>query len=417
MVRELRFYFGPTIPRRDDWARLQHAHALTVAERLRGSRTSTAEQGWANLLAALEAHLEASRAVGIEVRDGAATRRLEFTGETPDDPGILNAYWSALVKAGGLEALDRLAASGPGVGPAERYLLALDLSPLIPDQIHVALAARTLFRAIDWQMRRPECTSSEFIDHAHRLLTLSAAVAPQGGIVEFLISNVIEIGLYRAICLRLAEGRLPETAFLTELRQAILAAPSPSLAETLEAERFYTRQVIDNRLTDTLVRDKSRTVLALSTEDCFAWAIETVKMKPMARSAAVAKGPSRPPEKGSVAEILAPKLDKVVASSDECDQARSAALLSLAALEFKAKYARLPATLAELVPEFLPTVPCDPMTGAEFVYRLAPQSPGFVIFSLGSDGVEDGAGDPQVPGGPDAADRSLMPWSDPQLTR
>ena len=84
-----------------------------------------------------------------------------------------------------------------------------------------------------------------------------------------------------------------------------------------------------------------------------------------------------------------------------------AAKLKLALLLFEAEKGRLPASLDELVPDFLPAVPLDPFSGQRFHYRVSrgekfqPQrrtdrpeqdvSPGQAIFwSVGPDGIDHG---------------------------
>jgi hypothetical protein len=49
---------------------------------------------------------------------------------------------------------------------------------------------------------------------------------------------------------------------------------------------------------------------------------------------------------------------------------------------------RLPATLADLAPDLLPSVPVDPYTGKALVYKTLPAS--YTVYSLGWDRVDDG---------------------------
>ena len=56
----------------------------------------------------------------------------------------------------------------------------------------------------------------------------------------------------------------------------------------------------------------------------------------------------------------------------------------------------LPATLAELAPQYLAAVPEDPMDGKPLKYRTLAPAPGYVVYSLGEDGTDDG-GTERVP--------------------
>ncbi|MBN2579275.1 MAG: hypothetical protein JXB10_09815 [Pirellulales bacterium] len=55
---------------------------------------------------------------------------------------------------------------------------------------------------------------------------------------------------------------------------------------------------------------------------------------------------------------------------------------------YRRAHGKLPATLDDLVPEFLPAVPQDPFTGKPLVYRRTPK--GYKLYSLGPDGKDDG---------------------------
>jgi hypothetical protein len=58
----------------------------------------------------------------------------------------------------------------------------------------------------------------------------------------------------------------------------------------------------------------------------------------------------------------------------------------------------LPASLNDLVPAYLPSVPCDPFDGQPLRYKLL--GPGYVVYSIGSDMRDDGGveADPKKPG-------------------
>jgi hypothetical protein len=61
---------------------------------------------------------------------------------------------------------------------------------------------------------------------------------------------------------------------------------------------------------------------------------------------------------------------------------------ALAVESFRLAQGKLPEKLDELVPQFLSTVPSDPFDGQSLRYhRLAK---GYVIYSVGSDGHDDG---------------------------
>ncbi len=63
-------------------------------------------------------------------------------------------------------------------------------------------------------------------------------------------------------------------------------------------------------------------------------------------------------------------------------------IVSLAVRAFQLEHGRLPATLSELTPDLLPTIPADPFDGLPLKYRVAGDRA--VLYSVGPDGVDNG---------------------------
>lgn len=55
---------------------------------------------------------------------------------------------------------------------------------------------------------------------------------------------------------------------------------------------------------------------------------------------------------------------------------------------YRAEHGQPPATLDQLVPRYLTTLPSDPFTGKALIYR--PQGTNWLLYSVGPDGVDDG---------------------------
>ncbi len=68
----------------------------------------------------------------------------------------------------------------------------------------------------------------------------------------------------------------------------------------------------------------------------------------------------------------------------EVDQIR----LVCAIEQYRAKQGNPPTALSELKPQFLPDIPHDPVTGDDYIYRT--EGDDYVIYSLGSNGTDDG---------------------------
>jgi hypothetical protein len=63
-------------------------------------------------------------------------------------------------------------------------------------------------------------------------------------------------------------------------------------------------------------------------------------------------------------------------------------ICDLAIRGYSLEHGHNPAKLADLVPDFLPKVPKDPFSGGPFVYRPMPK--GYLLYSVGVNGVDDG---------------------------
>lgn len=79
-----------------------------------------------------------------------------------------------------------------------------------------------------------------------------------------------------------------------------------------------------------------------------------------------------------------------VESSEACKQM---AVAAIALKRYQIKHGSYPANLDALVPEFLASVPLDPVDGQPLRYKLN-ASGGFVLYSIGENGVDDG-GNPE----------------------
>jgi hypothetical protein len=83
-----------------------------------------------------------------------------------------------------------------------------------------------------------------------------------------------------------------------------------------------------------------------------------------------------------------PSLSRVTVRQAETLAYVASAQAALAVERFRSSQARLPATLDELVPQFLRAVPSDPFDGTPLRYRRLPI--GYVIYSVDVDGKDDG---------------------------
>lgn len=73
----------------------------------------------------------------------------------------------------------------------------------------------------------------------------------------------------------------------------------------------------------------------------------------------------------------------------EGDAEMKLATLAVALARHHLAHERYPPTLDELIPGFIPALPVDRVSGQRFGYRALPDG-GFLLYSAGRDGVDDG---------------------------
>jgi hypothetical protein len=86
--------------------------------------------------------------------------------------------------------------------------------------------------------------------------------------------------------------------------------------------------------------------------------------------------------------VLTPAVGRALRQGEQFEQQRDAALVVLAAELFRRREGRLPESLAELTPTYLPTVPVDMFDGGPLKYRVEGDS--FIVYSIGNDYLDDG---------------------------
>jgi len=88
----------------------------------------------------------------------------------------------------------------------------------------------------------------------------------------------------------------------------------------------------------------------------------------------------------------------------EVEAARQLTVTAIALKRFQLRQGNYPQDLNALVPEFLSSVPRDPVDGQPLRYRVNPDGT-FLLYSVGEDGQDNG-GDPS----PAANSKSFVAW-------
>ncbi len=88
-----------------------------------------------------------------------------------------------------------------------------------------------------------------------------------------------------------------------------------------------------------------------------------------------------------------PRHERLVDGADALIVERTATHLMSAIEQYEAKHARPPASLGDLVPDWIASVPTDPIHGGPFGYKLLTDDPAarsYLLYSFGADGVDNG---------------------------
>jgi hypothetical protein len=104
------------------------------------------------------------------------------------------------------------------------------------------------------------------------------------------------------------------------------------------------------------------------------------------------------PTRGSAAEqvsqffskLMTPSFDRAVLIRFWLLADRRMAATTLAMRLYESDHGQRPATLAELVPKYLPAVPLDPFDPNDGPIRYRPDAPSPLLYSIGGNGVDDG---------------------------
>jgi hypothetical protein len=86
--------------------------------------------------------------------------------------------------------------------------------------------------------------------------------------------------------------------------------------------------------------------------------------------------------------FMMPGAGKVQVASDRTEQVQHNLHLAFALHAFKKDAGKFPAKLADLAPNYLPTVPDDLFSGKPLIYK--PTDSGYLLYSVGANGKDDG---------------------------
>jgi hypothetical protein len=107
-----------------------------------------------------------------------------------------------------------------------------------------------------------------------------------------------------------------------------------------------------------------------------------------------------PVEKAIMTQMSLPALSKAYNREARIDAQLGNAEIALSCHIYKQRYGDYPSSLKELTPEILPSLPLDPFTGEDYIYKKKDKR--FIIYSVGENLKDDG-GTPRATNGNEKA--------------
>ncbi len=271
----------------------------------------------------------------------------------------------------------------------------------------LAPAPGTLDEAETWEQRRERgkalCAAAidalaqgdtgACLARADEVLALATTVAAECDMLTTLMARAQVAHLAREVRDAVLRGR-GDADFAGTFARRLLAVSLTSAADVVEGERLAAEELVWAATSNAPIRriNRAANLNHLRTH----W----VPWTAFARlTSAERRGRPQPEMQGfedrsyPAVGVVAPALDRCVESTDQWLTVKHGWVLFFGVEAFRAKTGRLPGALMELVPEFTPALPEDPMHARGFVYRLVPGAAdgrGYTLYSVGRDGIDNG---------------------------
>ena len=288
---------------------------------------------------------------------------IRLGGLLHQDPRLIFRLVAVAVSEMGDRTAWRLAASGELDAKAARAILA-EVERSRPAGLETSVDSDFRFEALDQIAKLSSLPPEQMAGHVawwqKAGLLLQEALSPANlGVLEAAAKDIDWDSLLRRV-----------NKHHDELAQALKAAPA----------------------------ERSRRLQAVFAEQ--AAAEERAKKAPGATATAEVRSQWASDLIFAAAQTQAATLRRVVELLDRAAMARDLTRVSLALAAFKAEKGCFPASLADLSPAYLKELPKDVFSGKDLIYKPAVDGHGYVLYSVGENGVDDGGKD-RAAGGDD----------------
>ncbi|MCP3904157.1 MAG: ADP-ribosylglycohydrolase family protein [Planctomycetes bacterium] len=305
------------------------------------------------------------------------------------------------------------------------------MSMTILEGMPVRTNARGLATALAASMRLALAAGDEdeLVAAFAQLLILSETIGHQRSLLDSLVGTAIVALALRELRHELDEAEVGDET-CQRLAEVIRRYRQPPLSLALEGERASFHDFVQRAFSDdgsgdghliprfaNVIEDpsigqllpalRSRFLMGTRREhvtlfdevmdEAIAFTRLPIEERAAAGAPVLEPGDSREERRLQLVWIMLPAIGKTLLQEQSTVMDSEATVIMLAIERFENQHGRPPAALEELVPEFLPAVPTDPLHGGPFGYRLLADDPAgraFVLYSFGADGNDDWPDDP-----------------------
>ncbi len=286
-----------------------------------------------------------------------------------------------------------------------------DPESYLPRLTYMRELARNAATKAIWEYRQGN------VDAAYEWVATVMHIANDSDSEPFLICGLVRVACagiaLEALQAMLCEADLPEPLPPTLINELDRLADRSLFARTLQGERCFSNAMYKSSSDagGLMARVLIHTPNQIRINDMLTTLAEAASETDYDKRQAILKPLKEiePPDIGAVvaqhrvlADMLAPALLRGMEAFERMDAQTNGARIAIALKQYKRDNGEYPGELSGLEPHYIEELPQDPYSGNSFIYRR--EGEGFVVYSVGPSGVDDGG---QPLSGPFSGD---LPW-------
>lgn len=386
-----RLYFGATLPT-TNFKQAYRTHALSVV-----TSEAEGEQAWARWSKAMALHHElytrrAPDSPKAAWKSADYERVVNIAKALENDQDALADARALLADAKSAGLFDQLAALRTFQG----YLRPPGPDVIMLEDPQDAAGVRPLARLLRLRLRDAlqQGDEAESLASVDDMLTLARLVACEPLLLRRLVAQAITSLLYEELSHAMDRGQVTP-AIAAQLIPRLELWQLPPFEFSLAGEQIACKEAIASKFGNARIKVTNRSYQTAVVDDTFD-VIRTYVDTPASARGSIPELPGEVRNPfvrfdRTPATLLTPAFSRVIASYESMLCCYRGTLLRLAIEHWQATRGKPPETLDELAPTVLRAIPTDPMSDQGFIYKPAQASNDYTLYSVGLDGVDNGA--------------------------